>query len=141
MFSISSSETALTWLAIDFSEDEVNGITEKLAVRFKLAETKDEFKKIFEECQEKLKNKPPQSALNATAKVSDNFFHKYLHVSLIQLKEMQINLKAYFSHISITYHKSRPKILPGSAAMMGRKLKHGFRFTFLNKCKSSKMYI
>merc|ERR1712051_388116 len=63
-----SSETALTWLAIDFSEDEVNGITEKLAVRFKLAETKDEFKKIFEECQEKLKNKPPQSALNATAK-------------------------------------------------------------------------
>ena len=42
---------------------------------------KDEFKKIFEECQEKLKNKPPQSALNATAKVSDNFFHKYLHVS------------------------------------------------------------
>ena len=86
MFSISSSETALTWLAIDFSEDEVNGITEKLAVRFKLAETKDEFKKIFEECQEKLKNKPPQSALNATAKVSDNFFHKYLHVSLIQLK-------------------------------------------------------
>ena len=120
MFSISSSETALTWLAIDFSEDEVNGITEKLAVRFKLAETKDEFKKIFEECQEKLKNKPPQSALNATAKVSDNFFHKYLHVSLIQLKKMQINLKAHFFHRSITYHKIRPKILPGSAVMTGQ---------------------
>ena len=54
-----SSETALTWLAIDFSEDEINGITEKLAVRFKLAETKDEFKKVFEESQEKLKQGPP----------------------------------------------------------------------------------
>jgi len=54
-----SSETALTWLAIDFSEDEINGITEKLAVRFKLAETKDEFKKVFEESQDKLKNPPP----------------------------------------------------------------------------------
>ena len=49
----------MTWLAIDFSEDEINGITEKLAVRFKLAETKDEFKKVFEESQEKLKQGPP----------------------------------------------------------------------------------
>lgn len=73
----SSSETALTWLAIDFSEDEINGITEKLAVRFKLAETKDEFKKVFEECQEKLRNAPPPAA-----QVSDNIFYKYLHVSL-----------------------------------------------------------
>ena len=62
VFLIYSSETALTWLAIDFSEDEINGITEKLAVRFKLAETKDEFKKVFEESQEKLKNMPPTTA-------------------------------------------------------------------------------
>lgn len=57
-----SSETALTWFAMDFAEDEANGQLEKLAVRFKLAETKDEFKKIFEECQEKLKNKPATPA-------------------------------------------------------------------------------
>jgi len=68
-----SSETALTWLAIDFSEDEVNGITEKLAVRFKLAETKDEFKKVFEEAQEKLKNGPPPPKANVDADDDDEY--------------------------------------------------------------------
>merc|ERR1719225_532432 len=68
-----SSDTALTWLAIDFSEDEVNGMTEKLAVRFKLAETKDEFKKVFEEAQEKLKNGPPPPKANVDADDDDEY--------------------------------------------------------------------
>ena len=42
------------WLALDYSEDEVNGQTEKLAVRFKHAETKDEFKKAFEDAQKQI---------------------------------------------------------------------------------------
>lgn len=54
---------------MDFSEDEANGRFEKLAVKFKLAETKDEFKKIFEESQKKLKDKPQQEAM--PAKVSE----------------------------------------------------------------------
>lgn len=59
----------MTWFAMDFSEDEANGRFEKLAVKFKLAETKDEFKKIFEESQKKLKDKPQQEAM--PAKVSE----------------------------------------------------------------------
>ena len=59
IFFHSSSETALTWFAMDFSEDEANGQLEHLAVRFKLAETKDDFKKAFEDAQKKIANKPP----------------------------------------------------------------------------------
>ena len=51
-----SCETALMWFALDYSEDEVNGLPEKLAVKFKLAETKDEFKKVFEDSQRMIEN-------------------------------------------------------------------------------------
>ena len=44
------------WFALDYSEDEVNGLPEKLAVKFKLAETKDEFKKVFEDSQRMIEN-------------------------------------------------------------------------------------
>ena len=44
------------WFALDYSEDEANGLPEKLAVKFKLAETKDEFKKVFEDAQSKIGN-------------------------------------------------------------------------------------
>jgi hypothetical protein len=54
---IFSSETALTWLAMDCSEDP-SGQLEKLAVKFKLAETKEEFKKAFETAQANLKAAP-----------------------------------------------------------------------------------
>ena len=49
-----SSETALTWFAMDFTDDS-NGRLEKLAVKFKLAATKEEFKEAFETAQTKLK--------------------------------------------------------------------------------------
>merc|ERR1711978_644887 len=39
----------------DYAEDEAK--MEHLAVRFKTAETKNEFKKIFEECQAKLRER------------------------------------------------------------------------------------
>ena len=60
MFHYSSSETALTWIAMDFTDDP-KGKLEKLAVRFKLAETKDDFKKAFESAQAKLKTLGPES--------------------------------------------------------------------------------
>ena len=47
---------------MDFTEDEVNGQLEHLAVRFKLAETKDEFKKAFEDAQAKIANRPAPAA-------------------------------------------------------------------------------
>ncbi len=64
--SIFSSETALTWFAMDYSE-EGEGHVEKLAVKFKMIETKDEFKKAFEAAQEDLKNGggPAQSPAKA----------------------------------------------------------------------------
>jgi hypothetical protein len=55
-----SSETALTWFAMDFTDDP-SGQLEKLAVRFKLPETKEEFKKAFETAQTQLKTNPPQN--------------------------------------------------------------------------------
>ena len=58
MFYCFSSETALTWFAMDFTDDP-SGKLEKLAVRFKLAETKDDFKKAFETAQSKLKTSGP----------------------------------------------------------------------------------
>merc|ERR1712029_181969 len=64
---LSSSETALCWYAMDYAEDEAK--MEHLAVRFKTAETKNEFKKIFEECQAKLREKGPE-ADSSTASAS-----------------------------------------------------------------------
>ncbi len=49
------SETAVCWFAMDYADEEPK--VEKLAVRFKLAETKDDFKKVFMDCQEKLRKK------------------------------------------------------------------------------------
>ena len=43
---------------MDFTDDP-SGKLEKLAVRFKLAETKDDFKKAFEAAQSKLKTSGP----------------------------------------------------------------------------------
>ena len=60
MFYCFSSETALTWFAMDFT-DGPSGKLEKLAVKFKLAETKDDFKKAFESAQAKLKTLGPES--------------------------------------------------------------------------------
>ena len=49
---LASSETAWCWYAMDFSEGhEAEGSLEHLAVRFKTADTAQEFKKVFEECQ------------------------------------------------------------------------------------------
>merc|ERR1712110_96765 len=50
---MSTSETALTWYAVDHADGE--GKTEHLAVKFKLAETKNEFKSAFEAAQEALR--------------------------------------------------------------------------------------
>lgn len=55
---MAKSETAITWFAMDYSDDGEARV-EKLAARFKLAETKDEFKRAFEEAQEFLRTKPP----------------------------------------------------------------------------------
>ena len=51
-YAMASSETAWCWYAMDFSEGhEAEGSLEHLAVRFKTADTAQEFKKVFEECQ------------------------------------------------------------------------------------------
>ena len=53
---MAKSETAVTWFAQE-TNDEGEIVDEKLAARFKLAETKDEFKKVFEEAQGELVRK------------------------------------------------------------------------------------
>merc|ERR1711973_1016853 len=62
---LSSSETALCWYAMDYAEEEAK--MEHLAVRFKTAETKNEFKKVFEECQAKLREKGPEADSSTTS--------------------------------------------------------------------------
>ena len=58
---MAKSETAVTWFAKECNEEgELSD--EKLAARFKLAETKDEFKKAFEEAQLDLANGSESSA-------------------------------------------------------------------------------
>ena len=54
---------------MDYSEDEANGLPEKLAVKFKLAETKDEFKRVFEDAQSKIGNET--SSMPAATPVVD----------------------------------------------------------------------
>ena len=56
---MATSETALVWSAIDFADGE--GKTEQLAVKFKTAETKNDFKAAFEAAQEELRNKKSTS--------------------------------------------------------------------------------
>ena len=52
---LSSSETALCWYAVDYADGEAK--TEQLAVKFKLAETKNDFKAAFEAAQEEIRKK------------------------------------------------------------------------------------
>ena len=53
---MAKSETAVTWFAQECNE-EGQLVDEKLAARFKLPETKDEFKKAFEDAQRDLENR------------------------------------------------------------------------------------
>ena len=55
-----NSETAVTWFAMDHAEDEPR--MERLAVRFRHGETRDQFRKVFEECQAKIGSSAPASA-------------------------------------------------------------------------------
>merc|ERR1712223_2347615 len=52
---MATSETALCWFAVDYAEGE--GRDEQLAVKFKTADTKNDFKAVFEAAQEAIKNK------------------------------------------------------------------------------------
>jgi len=52
---MATSETALCWFAVDYAEEE--GRDEQLAVKFKTADTKNDFKAVFEAAQEAIKNK------------------------------------------------------------------------------------
>merc|ERR1719242_1204966 len=63
---MATSETALCWHAIDFADGE--GKTEQLAVKFKLAETKNDFKSAFESAQDEIKNKPAIDSCEDTNK-------------------------------------------------------------------------
>ncbi len=61
-------ETALCWFAMDHADEEAK--LENLAVRFKLEETKNDFRKVFEECQEALRTAPAGSAGGGPAATS-----------------------------------------------------------------------
>ncbi len=50
-----TTETAVTWFAMDYADEEPK--LENLAVRFKLVDTLNDFKKVFEDCQAQLRNK------------------------------------------------------------------------------------
>ena len=70
---MAKSETAVTWFAKECNEEgELSD--EKLAARFKLAETKDEFKKAFEEAQLDLANGPESSAEPTAPKPTVSIF-------------------------------------------------------------------
>ena len=58
---MAKSENALTWFAMDYADEEKGAQMEKLAVKFKLVETKEEFKKTFEEAQEALRSQAPSN--------------------------------------------------------------------------------
>ena len=53
------SDNAVTYFAMDHADEEAK--MEKLAVKFKTAEIKDDFKKKFIECQNSLKDKKTAS--------------------------------------------------------------------------------
>ena len=54
---MTGSETAVCWFAMDYAEDESK--LEHLAVRFKTADTKNDFQEKFEMCQKELEKNPP----------------------------------------------------------------------------------
>ena len=54
---MAKSETALTWIAMDCANEDNEPQIETMAAKFKLAETKEEFKKAFEDAQQALENK------------------------------------------------------------------------------------
>ncbi|GIX88807.1 ranBP2-like and GRIP domain-containing protein 4 [Caerostris extrusa] len=60
---MATSDTALCWNALDFS-DSPNGEASQFAVRFKLKETLDNFKQVFNNCKEQLVNQPRNTSEN-----------------------------------------------------------------------------
>jgi len=68
---MATSETAWCWYSADFAES-MDSSMQQLAVRFKNIDLAQEFKKKFEECQEKLRNAPPSSS-GATVVVDDSY--------------------------------------------------------------------
>merc|ERR1712223_1152811 len=67
---MATSETALIWFAVDYADGD--GKNEQLAVKFKTADTKNDFKAAFEAAQAELKNKettsPTQSSNDSSNK-------------------------------------------------------------------------
>jgi len=58
MAPMAGSDTAVSYFTMDYAEEEAK--MEKLAFRFKLEETLNNFKKVFKECQEELKKNDQQ---------------------------------------------------------------------------------
>lgn len=53
---VNRSNTAVCYYAMDFADETLK--LEHLAVKFKLEETLEQFKKVFRDCQEELRKKP-----------------------------------------------------------------------------------
>jgi hypothetical protein len=66
---------------MDFAEEELK--MEHLAVRFKLEETRDEFKKVFEQCQEELRLKGTPQKTDTPVKEAE------------KVKQTRTNLKIF----------------------------------------------
>lgn len=65
---MSTSTTAWTWYAMDFSQGEL--VAESFAVRFKTEDTATLFKQKFEECQAALKKTPATKSASTVATTS-----------------------------------------------------------------------
>ena len=76
---------------MDFAEEELK--LEHLAVRFKLEETRDEFKKVFEQCQEELKKKPTPQKDAQTPKETEKVNTTLVLVHYFAMTDMFVIVK------------------------------------------------
>ena len=102
---MATSETALIWFAVDYADGE--GKNEQLAVKFKTADTKNDFKAAFEAAQDELKNKentsPTKSTNNGASCNTDSNKQSESHSDDAQREEDdyedEVNLISYLSNI------------------------------------------
>ena len=109
---MATSETALIWFAVDYADGE--GKNEQLAVKFKTADTKNDFKAAFEGAQDELKNKentsPTKSTNNGVSCNTDSNKQSESHSNDAQREEDdyedEVNLISYLSNILLLTIKS-----------------------------------
>lgn len=107
---MAGSETAVCWFAMDYAEDEAK--LEHLAVRFKTADTKNDFKEKFEMCQKELEKNPPKKDSSPVKVFMYPCYITFVEKQQLASQVTQRYMQSCFTHYSSPSRFPPPLLLP-----------------------------